>query len=86
MIMVKMILIAISLVVSMMSHDETFPQAKYSMLVLGGDRNYDIGSNNNNFVVRAVGSACMCSEGGIARAVCCGEAGGPIHDFVLVQK
>jgi len=35
---------------------------------------------------RAVGSACICSEGGIARAVCCGEAGGPIHDFVLVQK
>ena len=44
--------------------------------------------SNNDYSAsfRAVGSACMCAEGGIARAVCCGEAGGPIHDFVLVQK
>ena len=38
-----------------------------------------------DYLFRAVGNACMCSEGGIARAVCCGEAGGTDHDFVLVQ-
>ena len=47
------------------------------------------GSPYNKYTIyhiRAVGSACICAEVGIARAVCCGEAGGPSHDFVLVQK